>query len=120
VKTRPSLRSLLGLAVLVVTVSAASQWWAGHSQARTGERLAALARDGDIVMLSSHTCALCAVARQWLQRHEVRFSECFIETDKDCAAQFQATRAPGTPVLLVRGQAQVGFDARRVLDALRS
>ena len=115
----PGRRPIFGLVVLLLVGSAATQWWAGYSQARTGERLAALARPGDIQMLSSTTCAYCAVARQWLQQHDVAFSECFIETDKACAAQFEAVRAPGTPVLLVRGQAQVGFDAPRVLDTLR-
>jgi hypothetical protein len=53
-----------------------------------------------------------------LQQHDVAFSECFIEKDLACAARFEALRAPGTPMLLVRGQAQTGFDAQRVLDAL--
>ena len=116
----PGRRSIFGLVVLLLVVSAATQWWAGHSQSRTGEQLAALARPGDIRMLSSQTCPYCAVARQWMQQHGVEFSECFIETDADCAASFEAARAPGTPVVVVRGQAQVGFDAHRVLDALRS
>ena len=111
--------SILGLVVLVLAVGAASQWWTGHSQARLGEQLAAQARPGDIQMLSSTTCAFCAVARQWLQQHPVSFIECFIETDAACAARFEAVRAPGTPVVLVRGQPQTGFDAQRVLDTLR-
>jgi len=113
-----SRRSFLGLAVVIVVAGGLSQWWAGHSQQRLAEQLAARAKPGDIRMLSSTTCAYCTVARRWMQAHGVPFSECFIETDKDCAAQFEATRSPGTPVVLVRGQPQVGFDARRVLDAL--
>jgi glutaredoxin len=111
-------RSIFGLILLVLAVSAASQWWAGRSQAQLGEKLSALARPGDIQMLSSTTCAFCTVARQWMQRHDVAFSECFIEKDAACAARFEAVRAPGTPLLLVRGQAQTGFDAQRVLEAL--
>jgi glutaredoxin len=111
-------RSIFGLILLVLAVSAASQWWAGRSQAQLGEKLSALARPGDIKMLSSTTCAYCSVARQWMRQHEVAFDECFIETDAACAARFEALRAPGTPVLLVRGQLQTGFDAQRVLGAL--
>jgi glutaredoxin len=111
-------RSIFGLVVWVLAVSATSQWWARHSQARLGEKLSALARPGDIQMLSSTTCAYCLVARRWMQQHEVAFKECFIETDASCAARFEALRAPGTPVLLVRGQAQTGFDAQQVLEAL--
>jgi len=114
----PSRRSIFGLVAMLLAVSAATRWWAGHSQVRLGDKLAALARPGDIQMLSSTTCAYCSVARQWMQQHGVEFSECFIETDQACAAQFEAVRAPGTPMLLVRGEPQVGFDAQRVLDAL--
>jgi glutaredoxin len=111
-------RSIFGLVLLVLAVSAASQWWAARMQANLGEQMAALARPGDIRMLSSRTCAICTVTRQWLQQHGVTHAECFIETDPHCAAQFEATLAPGTPVLLVRGRPQVGFDAQRVIDAL--
>ena len=113
-----SRRSIIGLVVLVLAVGAAMQWWAAHSQGRLGEKLSALAQPGDIQMLSSTTCAFCSVARQWMQQHDVAFNECFIETDAACAARFEALRAPGTPVLLVRGQPQTGFDAPRVLKAL--
>jgi hypothetical protein len=51
--------------------------------------------------------------------HQVPFTECSIERDRACQADFQATLSPGTPVLLVRGRTLVGFSADRVLDALR-
>jgi glutaredoxin len=113
-----SRRSIFGLVAMLLVVSAATQWWAGHSQAQLGDKMAALAQPGDIRMLSSTTCGYCKVARQWMQQHGVAFSECFIETDTACAAQFEAALAPGTPLLLVRGQPQVGFDAQRVLGTL--
>ena len=116
---KASRASLVVLVLIVLGASAGSQWWVNHSQGRLGERLAALAVPGDIQMLSSTTCAFCAEARLWMQQHRVAFSECFIETDADCAARFNATRAPGTPAMLVRGQVQIGFDAQRVIDALQ-
>jgi hypothetical protein len=103
--------SVFGLILMLLAVSAGTQWWAGLSQARLGDKMAALVQPGDIQMLSSKTCAYYTVARQWMQQHGVVFGECFIETDKACAAQFEAARAAGTPVVLVRGQPQVGFDA---------
>jgi glutaredoxin len=115
---RISRRSILGLVALLLAFSAGSQWWAGYSQAKLGKRMSALAGPDDIQMLSSTTCAYCTVARRWMQQHGVAFSECFIEKDPACAARFESLRAPGTPLLLVRGRAQTGFDAQRVLDAL--
>ena len=104
--------------MLVLAVGAATQWWAGRSQSRLGEKMASLACPGDIQVLSSTTCAFCSAARQWMQQHEVAFSECFIETDAACAARFEAVRPPGTSVVRVRGQPQTGFDTQRVLEAL--
>ncbi len=98
--------------------------WAGvqllntSSEDRLGRELAASARPGDIVMLSSETCPYCTQARLWLTHHRVTFSECFIERDAACAARYEALQSPGTPTLVVRGKRQIGFDARRVAREL--
>ena len=113
-----STRSLIALVLLVLAASGASEWWREHQARAVGQALAQQARAGDIQMISSVACVFCERARQWLTRQQVPFSECFIELDAACAARYQALRAPGTPLLLVRGQAQLGFDAQRVLDQL--
>jgi glutaredoxin len=114
-----SRRSLVALAALVLGITAASTWWAGRHEAQIGRQVAALAKPGDIRMLSSDTCGLCVVARKWLQQHAVAFSECSIERDAACRAAFEVSRSPGTPVLLVRRQTQVGFNAERLQAALQ-
>ncbi len=114
-----SRRSLLALAALVLGITAASTWWAGRHEALIGRHVAALAGPGDIRMLSSDTCGLCVVARNWLQQNAVAFSECSIERDAACRAAFVASRSPGTPVLLVRQQTQVGFNPERLQAALQ-
>ena len=114
-----SRRTLIGLAVVVLAITAASQWWAGREAGQVSAQVAALAQPGDIRMLSSETCAICLVARQWMLENRVAYSECLIERDATCRAEFEATRSPGTPVLLVRGQPQVGFSSQRLLQALR-
>ncbi len=112
-------RALIGLAVAVGVTVAASQWWASRAQQSLGREVAALAGLGDIHMIASTTCPICAAARVWFKTYDVAFDECFIETDAVCAAQFDATRSPGTPVIMVRGRPQVGFDPQRLRDALR-
>lgn len=116
---RPSRKAWLGLLVLVLVVSTANQWWVGRQKAALGRQVAELARAGDIRMLSSDTCAICVVARGWLAENKVPFTECSIEREPACRDAFDATRAPGTPVMLVRGQPQVGFDPQRVLQRLQ-
>jgi glutaredoxin len=118
--SRPSARSLLVLVLLILVASGGSQWWHGRSQQRLGQSLAALAQRGDIRLLSSDTCAYCTLARSWLTEHRVAFDECFIEREAACRAQFDALQAAGTPMVLVGGQAQTGFDPERVLARLKT
>jgi glutaredoxin len=115
----PRLRSGLSLLALVLAVSAASEGWRAWSADRIGTEVAALARPGDIRMIASDTCIYCVRARAWFNEHGVPFTECSIERDADCAARFAALRSPGTPVLLVRGQPQVGFSPPALAGALR-
>ena len=112
-------RSLLGLVLVVLCVSAASQWWAGRQERQVGEQVAALAEAGDIHMLSSDTCGICAMARAWFRQHQVKYTECSIESDAACKAAFEASGSPGTPVMVVRGKAQVGFAPERLQQALQ-
>jgi hypothetical protein len=112
------LRSRLGLAALVLGFGIALQgigWW---SQSRLGAQVAAQARPGDIQMIASVTCTYCAQARAWFAQYHVPFTECLIERDALCADKYNALMAPGTPVMLVRGQRLVGFSAQAVADAL--
>ena len=113
------IRTWVGLAALVLSVSAATGWWVRSHKADLGEQVRALAQPGDIQMFSSATCAPCLVARQWLTQHQVPFKECVIEHDAACQQTFNALMAPGTPVFQVRGQLQVGFRPERLLERLK-
>lgn len=114
----PSRRSLVGLVLLVLAVAGATSFWQAHREAELGQELARQAGPGDLHMVSSETCVFCDRARRWLTVHQVRFSECFIERDAACAAQYRALGARGTPTLLVRGELQLGFSPQRVRDRL--
>lgn len=111
-------RSLAVIVVAVLALGAASQWWNARERAELGPRLARVAQPGDIRVVSSDNCVYCDAARAWLREHRVAHDECFIERDADCRALYQASGARGTPTVLVRGRAQLGFDAARVLQAL--
>lgn len=110
---------LVVLGALVVAITVTSTWWAGRQEAQVGQQVAALALPGDIHMLSSDDCGICTLARAWFRQHGVSYTECSIERDAACKADFEASRSPGTPVLLVRRQAMVGFNPERLLAVLR-
>ena len=115
----PKFRSWLGLVALVAGVGAASQWWSHRNDGALGVEVAALARPGDIRMLASETCSICAAARVWFTENRIPFSECLIERDPACKAAFDAAQAPGTPLLVVRGKNLLGFNPGLVREALR-
>ncbi|MBP6899780.1 MAG: hypothetical protein KBC73_06825 [Burkholderiaceae bacterium] len=113
-------RAMLTVCGLVLAVGTAVSVWREQRDGALGPDLARLARAGDIHMVSSLTCVYCTRARQWLNEHRVAHSECFIERDAACLAQYQAHGGPGTPLLLVRGQAQLGFSPPQVLERLQA
>jgi glutaredoxin len=115
---KPGRRSLLVLVLVVLAASSASEWSRGREQARLGALIASASGEGDIEMLSSRGCAFCARASQWFGEHGVPVRECLIESDADCAQRYAALGAPGTPVLVVRGQVQLGFDPQAIARAL--
>lgn len=113
-----TLRSWLSLGLVVAAAAGAQQWSAASYHADLGAEVAALAPAGSVHMMVSDNCGICDVARRWFQRHGVAFSECSIERDSACRTAFEATRAPGTPVLVVKGRTLVGFAPERVRAAL--
>ncbi len=113
-----SRRSLWSLVLLVLVTGAGSEWWYGREQAQLGLRIASASAPGDIEMLSSKTCVFCDRARAWFGEHHVPVNECVIETDSRCAERFTSLRALGTPVLIVRGQVQQGFNPELIARAL--
>jgi len=112
-------KSLSILLALVLGTSVGMQIYRDRINDGLGAQVAALARAGDIQMLSSVSCVYCDRARAWFEKHQVTFNECFIERDETCAARFRASMSHGTPTLFVKGRRLVGFNAQNVLDALR-
>ncbi len=117
---RPSFRSWMVLAVMVLGTWGGSQainWWRGE---RATEVLQTLAQPGDILMLTTTSCPYCAKARAWMSAHKVPWVECNVETDARCALLFQAQGSPGVPLMRVKGQWRLGFDPASVSEALQT
>ena len=109
----------ISLLAVVAVAWFASAAWRGHVADRDGELLVQRVKPGDIRMISSETCPYCLAARRWMTAQRVPFSECFIERDAQCMADYQALGAVGTPTLVVRGQRVIGFDRARLLEILK-
>lgn len=105
---KASWRSLL---VIVAVVWGSSQAWSWWRQTQATQTVQAQARAGDILMLTTTDCPYCAKARAWFKQHAVPWQECNIEQHDACRRLFDAQGAPGVPLLNVRGQWRLGFDA---------
>jgi glutaredoxin len=116
---KASPRTLWTVLVLVLLAGAGSQWWALHHERQLGRDVAARVQAGDIRMISSETCAVCKVARHWFTEHRIAFDECLVERDATCRRDYEAYGTPGTPVIVVRGQPQVGFSPQRLQALLQ-
>ncbi len=114
------LRRFASLGLLLFSVWGCTQALQLWSASQSGSEAATNAKPGDIQMISSVTCVYCAKARAWFTEQKIPFSECFVEREEACAAQYRGLLAPGTPVIVVRGQPQIGFSSQRVVAALRA
>lgn len=108
---RHPLVSLLAVCALAGLAATGVRAWVQQQRA---DDLRAVTRPGDIRMISQTTCIYCTRAREWLTRHEIPFEECFIDHDSECLAEYNRQGRNGTPMMLVRGQMQRGFDAQRI------
>lgn len=132
----PNRALLVGVALALIALALGAQWWHTRSHARFGEALAQMAKPGDIHLLAARDCEGCAIARAWLRQHRVAFSECSIEDDARCAAEYRASvqaaasapadgkhgEKPGElwlPLVRVRGELQHGFMPQRIYNRLR-
>jgi glutaredoxin len=124
------------LVIAVLVAGAASQWWAHEREASLGRTIASLAAPGDLRMIAADECDSCRMARSWLRQHGIAFSECSIDREPSCAAEFAAQRsrsvasvaasgaadaaAPMPPLFVLRGQPLVGFEPGRWPARLRA
>lgn len=81
--------------------------------------MAEAARPGDILMYSTDSCVYCHRAMAQMNRWAVPFAVCDIDRDATCAQSYREAGAPGTPLMKVKGQWQLGFSAEGVLAALQ-
>jgi len=72
----------------------------------------------DVKVYTSPTCGYCHQAKRYLSERGVKFTERDISVDRSAAEEMiRLTGQTGVPVIVVDGEAVVGFDRRR-LDQL--
>ena len=111
-------RPWLTLLLVVGLATAATTLWQRHRSSDDVQAIARLAGPGDLFLYSATWCGWCTRAKQQLDAQRVAYGVCEIDLDAACKARFNALAArlgrSGTPIVLVRGEPQLGFDASQV------
>lgn len=116
-KSIPSWVVLVGLLILSWGLPTAWSWWQNK---QLGPDVAQLAKPGDIVMYSTESCSYCKKAEAWFNTHDVAWQDCDIEKNVTCGAHYQSRSGFATPSFQVGDRWLVGFNAKDLLQALKT
>jgi len=73
----------------------------------------------NVVVYSTPTCPYCGLVKTYLKEKGVQFSDYDVSTDKGKAHEMVAkSRQKGVPVIDIDGTIVVGFNRRRIDEAL--
>lgn len=118
--TRPTFRSLLGLAALVGLVWGGSHLLGRWQEARDASTIREISQRVSVTLYTTSTCPYCARAGAWLNRQNVRWRECNVETDASCAREYAQQGSPGVPLVRAGERWHLGFSAPWLAEALAS
>ena len=116
--SRPSARSLLGLAALLAVVWGASEGLDRWRNARAASAIREHSQHVELTLYTTSSCPYCAKARAWLDRHGARWRECNVETDARCQQDYAAQGSPGVPLVRAGQRWHLGFHAPWLAEAL--
>lgn len=113
-------RSLMGLVLFVAVFWGLSQAWSAWKGKELAASLLGKVQAGDITLYTTSSCPYCERARRWLDQHRISYRECNVELEAACKSQYEAKGAPGVPLVNVRDQWRLGFDAQWLATALEA
>ncbi len=67
-----------------------------------------------VVLFTGATCPWCERAKQYLRQNNIRFHEVNAAKNPRAQRELERRKIRGVPVLLIKGQAIVGFDKPKI------
>lgn len=107
--------TLPGKAVIVAVIALTyfgGKTWLGSTRAGEGNGPMASAQAAEIEIYTTSYCETCKVAKAYMKRQGIGYTEYDVEGDIERRREFYARGGKGTPLIFVRGQRMEGFDAR--------
>ena len=119
-------RTMMALAAVLVIAAIA---WAGRDDGDDDRPLSAAqvellasVQPGEVQMYCSDSCPECEHARRWLDRHQVHYSACNLETDGECQDEARDLGVEATPFFVLRHAGRprqlVGWSSAEFIAAL--
>ncbi|MDO5725476.1 MAG: glutaredoxin family protein [Tissierellia bacterium] len=73
----------------------------------------------EVVVYTSSTCPYCSMAKDYLKKLNVEFTEKNVSTDRAAREELMKLGHTGVPLLIIDGQEIVGFDKCKVDELLK-
>ena len=72
-----------------------------------------------VKLYTTNSCPYCDMAKEYLTKHKISYSEINVESDEDAAKEMvEKSGQMGVPVLEVNGEIIVGFNKEAIEKAL--
>lgn len=77
------------------------------------------AKVNEVKVYSTPSCPFCAMTKNFLKEHKIRFEDVNVATDREAAREMiEKSGQMGVPVIDVDGNIVVGFDKERIRKLL--
>lgn len=72
----------------------------------------------DVTIYTSDTCHFCHLAKEFMDRNNVKYTEKNVSRDKDAMMELRTKGFTGVPVIIVGEETIFGFDQEKLEKAL--
>ena len=106
---------MVGKALIVIAIAllfVGGKAWLTGTRGSAAMSPMASARAAEIEIYTTSFCATCKVAKNYMKKHGIAYTEYDVEGDIDRRREFYERGGKGTPLIFVRGQRMEGFDVR--------
>jgi glutaredoxin len=74
---------------------------------------------GKVVLYTTQRCGYCKMAKQFLKKNKIKYSEYDVEKSKKGKRDFKKLKGKGVPIILVGDQRMSGFSEDRMVSMLK-
>ena len=74
----------------------------------------------NVIVYSTPTCPYCIMAKDFLKKNNIKFTDCNVAVDKEKAQEMvKKSGQMGVPVIDIDGKIIIGFDKEKLKELLK-